>query len=116
MIIKKITAIVSELKSEDIERALLEHDVNCFTVSEVKGRGSYYNNDKKQTLVSHIRIEIFSSEEHVFKISKLIMDIADIDAYSEGIISISPVEHLFWVYQQTLLNGQDFKYIDITTK
>ena len=110
MSINKITAIVNEFNLNNIEEALLNHGVNGFTVTEVKGRGSYCNNYTKDKLVSHNQIEIFSSEEHAPEIAKLIMEIADVGMYSEGLIAITPVDSLQWIYQQTALADKDFNF------
>jgi nitrogen regulatory protein P-II 1 len=110
MTIKKITAIVNEIKLNEIEQALLAHGVKGFTVTQVRGRGSYCNNYCKDTLVSHSQIDVFSTKAHAYKIAKLIMDIADVGAYSEGLVSVMPVDDLYWVYQQTQLNDSNFNF------
>jgi len=110
MAIKKITAIVNELLLDDIEKALLAHGVTGFTVMPVKGRGNYCNTYTQDQLVKHSQIEIFSTEQYAQNIAQVIMQTADIGMNNEGLVAISPVDELFWVYQQTSASENDFNF------
>ena len=112
MTIKKITAIINELQLEDVERALLSHGVSGFTVTEVRGRGKYCNNYSQDQMVTHAQLEIYANDKCASKIATLIMETTDVGATCEGLIAISPVDELFWVYQQTLVTDNDFNFYD----
>ncbi len=112
MAIKKITAIIDELQLDDVEKKLLAHGVSGFTVTPVRGRGKYSNNYSQDQMITHAHLEIYSNENCAKKIAELIMKTADVGATCEGLIAISPIDELFWVYQQTVVTEKDFNFYD----
>ncbi|MCI2283728.1 P-II family nitrogen regulator [Colwellia sp. MSW7] len=110
MTIKKITAIINEMQLDNVAKALCDHSVTGFTIHPVTGRGNYCNMFSKDGLVTHKQIEIYTSEEHATQIAALIMKTADVALNSEGLVAVTTVDELFWVYQQTLAQVNDFNF------
>lgn len=112
MLIKKVSAIIDELQLEKVENVLGEHGVTGFSIHQVKGRGSYCNTFSRDGLVSHVQIEIYTSVKHANKIAMLIMQTADVGADSEGLVTITSVEQLFWVSQKTPVDAEAFNFYE----
>ena len=110
MTIKKITAIINEMQLDNVAKALCEHGVTGFTIHPVTGRGNYCNTFSKDGLVTHTQIEVYTSEEYAIQIAFLIMKTADVALDSEGLVAITSVDELFWVYQQTPARVNDFNF------
>lgn len=110
MTIKKITAIIDEMQLDKIAKALCDHGVTGFTIHPVTGRGNYSNTFSKGGLVTHKQIEVYTSEEHATKVACLIMKTADVAVDGEGLVAITSVDELFWVYQQTPAQISDFNF------
>jgi len=113
MLIKKVTAIIDEAQLESVENALKSHGVTGFTIYPVRGRGSYSNTFSKDGLVAHIQIVLYTSEQYVNQIAKLIMQTADVGTVDEGLVAISPVDQLFWVYKKTAVTANEFQYYEL---
>ena len=109
---KKVTAIINEMKLDNVASALNEHGVNGFTVHPVRGRGNYCNTFSKDGLVTNKQIEVYTLDVHATKVARLIMKTADVALDSEGLVAITSVDELFWVYQQTPAQVSDFNFID----
>lgn len=110
MTIKKITAILNEIRLDNVAKALCEHGVTGFTIHPVTGRGNYCNTFSKDGLVTHTQIEVYTSEEYATQIASLIMKTADVALDSEGLVAITSIDELFWVYQQTPAQVGDFNF------
>jgi len=110
MKIKKITAIIDELQLDNVSKALCDHGVTGFTIHPVTGRGNYSNTFSKDGLVTHKQIEVYTNDEYAKKIAHLIMNTADVALDSEGLVAITSVDELFWVYQQTPAQINDFSF------
>tara|TARA_R110002167_G_scaffold179835_2_gene379911 strand:- start:229162 stop:229536 length:375 start_codon:yes stop_codon:yes gene_type:complete len=109
---KKVTAIINAMKLDNVASALNENGVNGFTIHPVRGRGNYCNTFSKDGLVTHKQIEVYTLDVHATKIARLIMKTADVALDSEGLVAITSVDELFWVYQQTPAQVSDFNFID----
>ncbi len=112
MKIKKITAIIGDMQLEDVEHALEQHGVTGFTVSTVRGRGKYSNLYTRDQLVSHSKIEIYTSTQHADDICQLIMKAAEIGSVSIGFVAVSDVEQLVWVHEQRVASVDDFNFFE----
>ncbi|OUR76052.1 hypothetical protein A9Q75_16955 [Colwellia psychrerythraea] len=112
MNIKKITAIINEMQLDNVAKALCAHGVKGFTIHPVSGRGSYCNTYSKDGLVTHKQIEVYTTDVHAQKVAHLIMKTADLGLDSEGLVAITSVDELLWVYQQTAAQISDFNFID----
>lgn len=110
MIIKKVTAIINEMQLDNVAKALCDHGVTGFTIHPVTGRGNYCNTFSKDGLVTHKQIEVYTLDEHATKVAHLIMKTADLELDSEGLVAITTVDELFWVYQQTPAQVNDFNF------
>lgn len=113
MKIKKITAIINEMQLGNIEKSLCDHGVTGFTIHPVTGRGNYCNTYTKDGLVVHKQLEVYTSEEHARKVAQLIMKAGDVALENEGLVAITTVEELFWVYQQTPAQAEDFNFNEV---
>lgn len=113
MVFKKVTAIVDELQQQAIQQALESHGVKGYSVHPLKGRGHYANTFKADLLVSHVEISIYTSHKHVEKIANLIIQTADVGADSEGLIAISPVDELYWIYEGKPVTEDKFHYFEV---
>lgn len=116
MTIKKITAIINEMQLDNVAKALCEHGVTGFTIHPVTGRGNYCNTFSKNGFVTHKQIEVYTTEEHANQVARLIMKTADVALDSEGLVAITTVDELFWVYQQTPAQIDDFNFNDALGK
>ncbi|MEY8214331.1 MAG: P-II family nitrogen regulator [Colwellia sp.] len=112
MTIKKVTAIINEMQLDNVAKALGEHGVTGFTIHPVTGRGNYCNTFSKDGLVTHKQIEVYTNDEYATKVAHLIMKTADVALDSEGLVAITSVDELFWVYQQTPAQFNDFSFND----
>ena len=112
MTIKKVTAIINEMQINNVTKVLCEHGITGFTIHPVTGRGNYCNTFTKDGLVTHKQIEIYTIEEYAIKVAHLIIKTADVALDSEGLVAITSVDELFWVYQQTPAQANDFNFVD----
>jgi nitrogen regulatory protein P-II 1 len=110
MTIKKITAIINEMQLRNVEKALCDHGVTGFTIHPVTGRGNYCNTYTKDGLVVHKQLEVYTSERHATQVASLIMKTGDVGLENEGLVAITTVDELFWVYQQTPAQAEDFNF------
>lgn len=113
MVIKKITAIINEMQIDNVAKSLCERGVTGFTIHPVTGRGNYFNTFSKSGLVTHKQIEVYTTEEHANQVAGLIMKSADVALESEGLVAITTVDELFWVYQQKHAQINDFNFNDV---
>ncbi|GLQ30257.1 P-II family nitrogen regulator [Litoribrevibacter albus] len=108
MSLKKVTAIFDELRLHDVETALLDLGVAGYTVYPVKGRGKYYDHFNEGRLVPHLQMDLYTNTENAETIAKLIMNTAHVNADSEGLVCISPVDELYWIHGLRPSSEQDF--------
>jgi nitrogen regulatory protein P-II 1 len=111
MAVKKITAIIDELLLESVEKNLVAHGVTGFTITQVKGRGYYYNSYSQDKLIEHYQIDIYTAEKYAVSIAKLIMQVADINIDGEGFVAITSVDQFFWIKKQNFAQEDDFNYV-----
>jgi nitrogen regulatory protein P-II 1 len=97
----KITAIIRTLKIEEVERRLQEIGVSGISISRVKGYGEYKNFFKRDFMVSHVQVEIFSSASKAEEIVQVIMEAAHSGLAGDGIIAIIPVERIYRIRYKT---------------
>ena len=108
MTIKKITVIIDEMQLDNVAKGLCDHGVTGFTIHSVTGRGNYSNTFSKDGLVTHKQIEVYTSEEYATQVAHLVMKTVDVAVDGEGLVAITSVDELFWVYQQTPAQISDF--------
>jgi len=97
----KITAIIRTLKLEVVERRLQKIGVKGISISRVKGYGEYKSYFRRDFMVSHVRIEIYSSVSRVEEIVQVIMEAAHCGLAGDGMVAIIPVERIYRIRTKT---------------
>ena len=103
----KITAIIRTSKLEKVEKRLQEIGVKGVSISHVKGYGEYANFFSRDWMVTHIRIEIFSSVSRVEEIAQAIMETAHSGLAGDGIIVSIPVERIYRIRTKTEATAEE---------
>lgn len=110
MKIRKITAVFDEFRLEDVKNKLILHGVTGFTLFAVRGRGYYFDSFNENHLIRHIEMEVYVDANQAESIAKLIVDTAHVDADGEGLVCITPVDHLYWIHDKRAATESDFKF------
>lgn len=92
---RKVTAIIRRDVLEKVETQLQALGVPGISVTKVKGYGEYADFYSRDWLTSHMRIEIFTTEECAEPIANAIMGSAHSGQGGDGIVAILPVEQLY---------------------
>ena len=108
MALKKVTAIFDSLKLEAVEAALVRRGVKGFTVQEVKGRGAYFDSFNRDPLTPHTRLEVYTSEAGVAAVAEAVFEAARVGFDHDGLISVVPVEELYWINDGKRCEDSDF--------
>jgi nitrogen regulatory protein P-II 1 len=95
---KLITAIVRTTVLETIVKSLEDAGIRAMTISEVKGTGEQVRLYKPYTI--HVKIEIFTPDEKVEKASGIILKHASTGMAGDGIIAVTPVDHILDIKTQ----------------
>ncbi len=61
-------------------------------------------------LIRHIEMEVYVDANQAESIAKLIVDTAHVDADGEGLVCITPVDHLYWIHDKRAATESDFKF------
>ena len=112
--LKKVAAILDELRLEEVEQALLMHGVKGLTVHKVRGRGAYFNSYSLDPLTAYILIEVFTAEHQAEKVARVIINAAHCNADGEGLVCITPVEDLFWIHTKKACRDSDFVFKEVS--
>ncbi|MFQ5487353.1 MAG: P-II family nitrogen regulator [Gammaproteobacteria bacterium] len=107
MELRKVTAIIRKDALKAVEQILQDMGVTGISVTQVKGYGEYADTYTKDWLVSHARIEIFTSEEQAELIAEAIMGAAHTGGPGDGIVAILPVEKLYRIRTRTPVTTGD---------
>lgn len=113
MSIKKVTAIFDELRLQEVENALQQHGITGFTIHKAQGRGAYVNNYNRNQLSSHIQMDIYTSQQLAKFVAKLIISAAHVNAEGEGLVSIAPIDELYWIHTKHAVNEAEFSLREI---
>lgn len=95
MNLRKVTAIIRSERLEEVEKRLQEAGVKGLSVTKVKGYGEYANFLAHDWMVTHARIEIFTDETAVERISQTIMEAAHGGGKGDGLVAVLPVEKVY---------------------
>ncbi len=95
MELRKVTAIIRKDALKPVEKILQDMGVTGISVTQVKGYGEYADTYTKDWLVTHARIEIFTSAEKAEPIAEAVMGAAHTGCEGDGIIAILPVLKLY---------------------
>lgn len=109
MTLKKVSAIFDQLKLEAVEAALQQHGVKGYTVHQVRGRGAYFDSFNRDPLTPHILLEVYTSQACVAEIAQLIFDTASLGFNHGGLVSVVPVEELYWINEGRPCRDSDFE-------
>lgn len=91
----KVTAIVRAEKLEAVEDAITAAGATGMTVTEVHGRGELKNFFKKDYMVTHARVEIFTTGEQALILADKIMAVASTGEEGDGIVAVLPVGSVY---------------------
>ena len=97
---RKVTAIVRPEVFGKVEQQLQEIGVGGITVSNVEGYGEHANFFKKDWMVTHVRIDIFTEVAKSKEIASTIMEAAYTGSPGDGIVAVLPVETLYYIGAQ----------------
>ncbi len=102
---RKVVAIIRQEKLEAVEEALNGLGIPGISVTKVKGYGDYVNFYSRDWLVTHSRVEIFTSTEKAPDIVTCILDAASVGLPGDGLVAVLPVEQIYRVRDRTALLG-----------
>ncbi len=94
---RKVTAIFRPDRLEAVEDRLRSLDVPGVSVTKVKGYGEYANFYQPDWLSTHVRIEVFTSEDKAEEIAEAIMEAAHTGIDGDGIVAVMPVESVYHI-------------------
>ncbi len=92
---QNITAIVRTERLKHVEEALIDAGVEGITVTGCKGFGHYGDFFRKDFLVPHVRLDIFTTSDHVDRLVQAIMEAAHTGTPGDGLVTVSPVECVY---------------------
>lgn len=91
----KVTAIVRAERLEAVEDAVTMAGAAGMTVSEVHGRGELKDFFKRDRMVQHARVEIFTTGEQALILADTIMAAASTGEEGDGIVAVLPVGSVY---------------------
>ncbi len=106
----KVVAIFDEFRLKIVESELIKHGIHGFTLHPVRGHGRYFDSFNESHLVKHIQMEIYASDAQATDMCRLIADAAYSGAESEGLVSVVPVQALYWIHDKREAQSSDFAY------
>lgn len=95
-----LIAIVRPGLLERVERRLRDCGVKGISVTAVKGYGECADFFRRDRLVPHARIEIFTERGHASGIAEEIMSAAHTGGQGDGIVAILPVGQIFRIRER----------------
>ncbi len=112
MKICRVNAIFDEFRLNNVKNELIRHGVTGFTLFTVRGRGYYFDRFNEQHLIKHVEMEIYANADQADRIAELIVDVAHVNAEGEGLVSITPVDKLYWIHDKRAANNDDFRFYE----
>ena len=104
---RKVVAIIRQEKLEAVEEALNRLGVPGITVTKVKGYGDYANFYARDWLVTHSRVEIFTSAEKAADVVTGILDAASVGLSGDGLVAVLPVEQIYRIRDRAAMAAAD---------
>ena len=104
---KRVTAIITDLMLERVERRLRELNVPGMTVSEATGYGAHKNFYQRDWMGSRERIQIFIPENRVEEIVNAILETASTGTENDGIVVVSPVDKMYRISDKSEIKPED---------
>ena len=99
----KVTAIVRAERLERIEQRVTAEGVSGMSVTEVRGCGELKDFFRRDWLVTHARIEIFTSAERAERLAEAIMDEAFTGEEGDGVGAVLPGQRVYRIRTRRLL-------------
>lgn len=112
MPLKKVTAIFVELRLSNVEETLRKHSITGYTIHKTEGRGAYVDTYNKNNLSPHIQMDIYTSDKCAANVAKIIINAAYTNTEDEGLVSITPVDELFWIHTKQAIQEDEFNIIE----
>ncbi len=109
MALKKVSAIFETLRLEEVEEALIQQGAKGFTVHKVRGRGAYFDSYNRDPLTPRTLLEVYTSEANVATIIRAICKAACLGHNHGGLVSVVPVEELYWINDEKCCEDSDFE-------
>ena len=98
---KRIIAVIREVKLEDVKKALIRIGCDGMNISEIRGRGrqlgikeSYRGSNYCIDLIPKTRVELIVKDEDVEEVSQVVIDAARTGDVGDGKIFISPIDEV----------------------
>ena len=111
MNMKKVTAIFDEMVLTRVEEALLSHGYKGFTIHKATGRGAYADTYNRNHLSAHIVMTIYVAFDDAEHVAEVLLDAAHTNIEGEGLVSISPVDNLYWINSKSEASEEDLRSI-----
>ncbi len=99
-----MTAVIRSEMLAQIKTKLKELNVPHITTVGVSGYENPHRLFEMPDLITHIRVEIVSEEEGIKKITDCIVTNAYAGTYDDGFISISPVDDVIKINNDSIKN------------
>ncbi len=98
MSLKKVSAIFNEMEKSKLEVAFLKAGISGYTIHDVRGHGIYNQQYGQEDLVDHLQVDIYTATEYAQAVAELIVETVSVNANSEGLVAILPVDNLYWIH------------------
>ncbi len=108
MDIKHVIAIFPRDRLEAVEQRLQRINVERVDVCKVRGYGEYRNFYTRDCMVDEVRMDIFTWQDEVDRITAAIMDGAHTGAPGDGVVAVVPVEKFFLIRTRAEATPEQF--------
>lgn len=110
MSLKKVSAIFNEMEKDKLQSAFLKAGIFGYTIHDVRGHGVYNQQYGQTDLVDHLQVDIYTSAECAHSIAEFIIETVSVNADSEGLVAILPVEELYWIHTKEKVTDNEFEF------
>jgi len=110
MSLKKVSAIFNEMEKSKLEAAFRKAGVCGYTIHDVRGHGVYNQEYGQENLVDHLQVDIYTSAAYAHAVAELIVETVSVNAHSEGLVAILPVDDLYWIHTKEKAVVSEFVY------
>ena len=110
MSLKKVSAIFNKMEKDKLQSAFLQAGIIGYTIHDVRGHGVYNQIYGQVDLQDHLQVDIYTSAEYAQLIAELIVETASVNADSEGLVAILPVDDLYWIHTKEKAMNNEFVF------
>tara|TARA_Y100000782_G_scaffold93220_1_gene103003 strand:+ start:1474 stop:1821 length:348 start_codon:yes stop_codon:yes gene_type:complete len=110
MSLKKVSAIFNTLEKEKLQSAFLQAGIIGYTIHNVQGHGVYNQLYGQADLQDHLQVDIYTSTKYAQLIAELIVETVSVNADSEGLVAIIPVDDLYWIHTKEKVLDNEFQF------